>query len=93
MYVLGISKSNSSFLWQVSFYMFFAIRDPCHSHAFKIAHMVNGLSLHIHSFIHLRDEMLSQHIFMRGRNDDFLTFKFSTFQMYLACASISQFDR
>ena len=29
------------------------IRDPCHSQVFTIAHMVIGLSLHIHSFIHL----------------------------------------
>ena len=30
------------------------IRDPWHSRAFTIAHIVIGLSLHIHSFIHLR---------------------------------------
>ena len=34
------------------------IPDPLHSHAFTIAHIVIGLSLHILSFIHLRYYLL-----------------------------------
>ena len=30
------------------------IRNPWHSQAYTIAHIVIGLSLHVHSFIHLR---------------------------------------
>ena len=31
------------------------IRDPWLSHVFTISHIVIGLSLHIHSFIHLKE--------------------------------------